>query len=145
MPLVPLLVQVLVALQESTPPAADPAAPGAASKAPSLFSGDLLIPILAFVLIFYFLMWRPQARERKARTAMFGALKKGDRVLLSCGLVAHVAAINEQDVFLRFDDKDPRRMRFRRQAVVSILKEDGAEDGRKDGEPAPESSGGEKK
>ena len=106
-----------IALQET--PAAAPA--GAAKPAPGLFSTDLLAPLLIFVVVFYFLMWRPQSKERKQRAALLAAIKKGDKVILSCGLVGHVAALTEQDVFIRFDEKDPRRMRFKRYAIHSIV------------------------
>jgi len=116
------LTPLLVALQES---AANPAStPGAGSPSgrPAGFQMfDLVVMVGAFVLIFYFLMWRPQAKERRNREAMFKALKKGDRVLLSCGLIGQIAALTEQDVLVRFDDKDPRRMRFRRYAIQGVL------------------------
>jgi len=98
-----------------------PAAPPAGGM-----GSDLLILLPAFVIIFYFLMWRPQARERKNREAMYKALKKGDRVLLTCGLVGQIAALTEQDVLVRFDDKHPRRMRSRRFAVQGVLSPDEA-------------------
>jgi preprotein translocase subunit YajC len=119
-------VALATLLQENAaPPTGAPtgAAPagGAAAKSGGLFGGDMLVPLLLFVVIFYLLMWRPQAKERKARTAMLAALKKGDRVVLTCGLVGEIAALTEQDVYIRFDDKDQRRLRFKRYAIHSAL------------------------
>ena len=128
------LASLLIALQETTGGAA-PASPANAPKpGPGFGMPDLFVMVPAFLLIFYFLMWRPQARERKNREAMFKNLKKGDQVLLSCGLVAEIAAFTDQDVLVRFDDKDPRRLRFRKFAIQTVL---GAE------EPAAESATGE--
>ena len=112
-------ISLLIALQDAAGGAA-PAAPQGA-KPPGFGMPDLFVMIPAFLLIFYFLMWRPQARERKNREAMFKGLKKGDRVLLSCGLVGEIAALADDDVLIRFDDKDPRRLRFRKYAVQGVL------------------------
>jgi preprotein translocase subunit YajC len=116
-----LLPSLLLALQDATGGAAPAAPAGEPRAAPGFGMNDLLFMVPMFLLIFYFLMWRPQARERKNREAMFKALKKGDRVLLSCGLVGEIAAFTEQDVLVRFDDKDPRRMRFRKYAIQGVL------------------------
>ena len=127
-----MLISLLLALQDAAGGAA-PAAPQGAK--PSGFGmPDLFVMLPAFLLIFYFLMWRPQARERKNREAMFKGLKKGDRVLLSCGLVGEIAAFADDDVLVRFDDKDPRRLRFRKYAIQGVL---GAE------EPAAEAAASE--
>ena len=67
-----------------------PAAPQGAKPPGGFGMPDLMVMVPAFLLIFYFLMWRPQARERKNREAMFKGLKKGDRVLLSCGLIGEM-------------------------------------------------------
>ncbi len=124
-----LLVSLLLFLQGAGPEsgAAAPAggAPGTAARpAPSLFGADMLVPLLGFMVIFYFLMWRPQAKERKARAALLAAVKKGDRVVLTCGMVGDVAALTEHDVLIRFDDKDQRRLRFKRYAIHTVVKDD---------------------
>jgi preprotein translocase subunit YajC len=121
------LWSLVIALQQAVEKSGSGGAssPATPAKPTGLFSSpDMLILPLAFILIFYFLMWRPQARERKNREAMFKGIKKGDQVLLSCGLVGEVAALTEQDVLVRFDDKDPRRMRFRKFAIQSVLSPD---------------------
>jgi preprotein translocase subunit YajC len=117
-----MLITLLLALQDAAGEAA-PAAPQGARPPGGAGFGmfDFFVIVPAFLLIFYFLMWRPQARERRNREAMFKALKKGDRVLLSCGLVGEIAAFSDQDVLVRYDDKDPRRLRFRRYAIQGVL------------------------
>ena len=111
---------LLVALQDATGGAA-PSGGGTQSKPSGFGLPDMFVILPVFLVIFYFLMWRPQARERKQRETMFKSLKKGDRVLLSCGLVGEIAAFTDQDVLVRFDDKDPRRLRFRKYAIQSLL------------------------
>ncbi len=122
------LISLLLALQGAGPEGspAPASAPPAGTKPQGAFGMDMLVPILGFMVVFYFLMWRPQAREKKARAAMLQAIKKGDRVVLTCGLVGDVAALTEQEVFIRFDDKDPRRMRFKRFAIQGLIQGDDA-------------------
>jgi preprotein translocase subunit YajC len=65
-----------------------PAGGGAASLAPFLFQ------IGAIFLIFYFLMIRPQQKQRKAHEASILALKKGDQIVTAGGIVGEVTHIS---------------------------------------------------
>lgn len=52
-----------------------------------------LFQIGAFFAIFYFIVLRPQQQERKKHQARLMALKKGDEVVTSGGLVGEVVAV----------------------------------------------------
>ena len=56
-----------------------------------------LIPFGAMLLIFYFLLIRPQARKQREHEKMLSALGKGDRVVTSGGLHGLVVGA-EKDV-----------------------------------------------
>ena len=62
-------------------------------------SGGSLMPFLfqlaAIMAIFYFLMIRPQQKQRKALEAAIMALKKGDAVVTTGGVVGEVVHIKE--------------------------------------------------
>ena len=59
---------------------------GAAQPAgPSILSTLMLF--LPLILIMYFLIIRPQQKQRKSHAAMLEALKPGDRVITSGGLI----------------------------------------------------------
>ena len=45
------------------------------------------VPLIAMLAIFYFLLIRPQQKRAKQHKAMLEALKKGDQVLTTGGLV----------------------------------------------------------
>ena len=66
-----------------------PASGGASSFAPFLFQ------IAAIFAIFYFLMIRPQQKQRKAHEASILALKKGDIIITAGGLVGEVIHIKD--------------------------------------------------
>ncbi len=57
------------------------------------FTGFL--PILLIFFIFYFIVFRPQARQRKQLESSLMALKKGDEVVTAGGLVGEVVYIKE--------------------------------------------------
>ena len=59
------------------------------SLAPFLFQ------IAAIFAIFYFLMIRPQQKQRKAHEAAILAIKKGDQIITAGGLVAEVLHVKE--------------------------------------------------
>ena len=51
-------------------------------------------PLIAMLAIFYFLLIRPQQKRAKQHKAMLEALKKGDQVLTTGGLVGRVVDID---------------------------------------------------
>jgi preprotein translocase subunit YajC len=56
------------------------------------------------VLIFYFLMLRPQQKRQRAVQEMLKNIKSGDRVLTSGGLYGQVLGIKEDVVVLKIAD-----------------------------------------
>ena len=64
-----------------------------------------LFPILLMFAIFYFVLIRPQSKERKAHEAMVAALKKGDKVVTKAGVHGRVDSVGETTVDLEVADK----------------------------------------
>ena len=56
------------------------------AAAPQGGGWDLLIMLVAFGLIFYFLIYRPQAKRVKDHKNLMSALGKGDEVLTQGGV-----------------------------------------------------------
>jgi preprotein translocase subunit YajC len=65
--------------------------------------------------IFYFLLIRPQQKQRKDRDRMLSTLKKGDRVVTASGLHGTIVGINDQTVVLKVADQV--KLEFDRSAV----------------------------
>jgi len=57
------------------------------------FAGFL--PILLIFFIFYFIIFRPQAKQRKELEAALMALKKGDEVVTAGGILGEVVHIKD--------------------------------------------------
>ena len=77
-----------------------------------------LIPMVAISAIFFFLLIRPQQKQRRERERMLGGLKKGDRVVTSGGLIGTITNLNEQTVTLRIADSV--RVECLRSAVTGL-------------------------
>ena len=76
------------------------------------------LPIIA---IFYLLLIRPQQQQAKKLKAMLAALKKGDKVVTSGGLMGTIVGLDEQKAVLRV--ADDVKMEFVKSAIVSVVTE----------------------
>ncbi|WP_372786828.1 preprotein translocase subunit YajC [Phenylobacterium sp.] len=56
------------------------------------------LPLVGLVVLFYFLMIRPQQRRMKAHQTTLAGLKRGDMVVLSSGVHGKVVRVEEADV-----------------------------------------------
>lgn len=86
--------------------------------------GALLIqmaPIVLVLGIFFFLVIRPQQRERQKREHMLSSLKKGDRVITSGGLIGTIVNLGDQTVVLKIADSV--RVECLRSAVTGLRDE----------------------
>ena len=75
------------------------------------------------VIVMFFVMSLPQKRERKRWNDMVEALKKNDRVLMSCGIIGkvHVVHREKNEVIIKVDDDSNTKMTFSLGAVSKIL------------------------
>jgi len=64
-----------------------------------------IAPLIFFVVIVYFLLIRPARKRQKAVQQMLDALKTGDKVITSGGLLGTVVGIDRNIVQLRIADK----------------------------------------
>ena len=80
-----------------------PAFAQAAGAAPNAATGPLalimnLLPMLAILVVFYFLLIRPQQQRLKAHQAMVANLKKGDEVVTSGGMIGKIKTVSDTEV-----------------------------------------------
>lgn len=64
---------------------------------------QMFIVLAIGLLFFYFILWRPEQKRRKAMETQRNAIKKGDRVT-AMGIIGTVSKINEQTIILRMVD-----------------------------------------
>ena len=59
-----------------------------------------MLPIIGMVLIFWFLLFRPQMKRQKEHKAMVDALQKGDEVVTAGGVVGRITKVADSYVTL---------------------------------------------
>jgi preprotein translocase subunit YajC len=77
-----------------------------------------LVPLVFFFVVIYFLLIRPARNRQKHVAKMLEALKPGDRVVTSGGIIGTIAAVDRDIVQLRIADKI--RVDITRSSVVGL-------------------------
>lgn len=85
-----------------------------------------LLPMVGIIAIFYFLLIRPQQQRAKKHREMLGALKRGDDVVTSGGIIGKVAKLTDAEVTI--DTGEGGKLRIQRGAIVDLYRQ---------GSPAP--------
>jgi preprotein translocase subunit YajC len=60
-----------------------------------------LIQLVAIIAIFYFILVVPHRREQKRHREMIAALKKGDEVVTTGGLIGEIVQLGEERVTVK--------------------------------------------
>ncbi len=96
-----------------------PAGNGGGGAGPTGISTLLLI--VAFIGIFYFVMFRDQRKKQKLRREMLDAVKKGDKVLTIGGVIGTIVGMKDNEVTIKVDEASNTKMTFVRSAVDRVL------------------------
>ena len=76
-------------------------------------------PILLMVVIFYFLLWRPQKKQKKERSILLGSLKKGQKIVTIGGIYGEIVELDDEKVKVQVSEKV--ELTFARTAVANVL------------------------
>ncbi len=79
--------------------------------------GQLLF-FIPLILIFYFLLIRPQQQQRKRHQEMIAAVKRGDMVVTSGGLIGKVTKATDEELTVELADSV--RVRVRRAYISDV-------------------------
>ena len=77
------------------------------------------LPLIILVVLFWFMLIRPQMKHSKEHREMLGKLAKGDEVITSGGVAGVVREIGENYLTVEIADNVPVKMQ--KSAVVSVL------------------------
>jgi preprotein translocase subunit YajC len=98
--------------------AADTQAP---SGLQGLFGNPMVMMGLLFV-VFYFLLIRPQQRQRKELLARIAALQQGDKIVTNSGIYGLIHNVKDKTVTIKV--ADGVMIEFDKSAVATVLKKD---------------------
>ncbi|MEI8039064.1 MAG: preprotein translocase subunit YajC [Verrucomicrobiota bacterium] len=89
---------------------------------PSGLLGNPLIMMGLMVVMFYFLLIRPQQRQRKEQTARIAALQTGDKVITTSGIHGIVHNVKEHTVVIKV--AEGTMIEFDKAAVAAVHKKE---------------------
>jgi len=75
-------------------------------------------PMILLVIVFYFILIRPQQQRTKQQAKLIASLKSGDKVVTSSGIVGVVITVKDRTVSLRSMDA---KMEVTKSSVTEIL------------------------
>ena len=94
-------------------------AEGGAAAAAGPSAVPQLVMLGGFLLIFYFLLWRPQSKRQKEHRDLVGGLGKGDEVVMNSGMLGKVVKVD--DDYLVLDTGNNVELKFQKIAVHAVL------------------------
>ena len=115
-----LFASLLPLLQAA--PSADKVASGGGSSSFGMIIQ--VLPIVALIAVFYFLVIRPQNKKQKETKKMLSSLKKGDKVITIGGVHGVVSSVKETTVIVKVDDNC--KLEFLRSAISTVSSRDDA-------------------
>ncbi|MBC3481283.1 preprotein translocase subunit YajC [Pseudomonas sp. SWRI77] len=96
------------AYAEAAAPAAGPAG-----------TGFEWIFLVGFLVIFYLMIWRPQAKRAKEQKNLLGNLQKGDEVVTNGGIAGKIVKVT--DDFVVLEVSDTVELKFQKGAIAATL------------------------
>ena len=82
---------------------------------------QLLFMLVVFGAIFYFMLYRPQAKRMKEHKELLGSIAKGDEVLTNGGLVGRVVKVSDEKDFIVIALNENNEVMVQKAAVSAVL------------------------
>jgi preprotein translocase subunit YajC len=95
------------------------AAEGASQIAQPGFGMPQMIMMVAFAVVFYFLLVRPQAKRAKQHRELVTKLNLGDEVVAGGGILGKITKLD--DSFLTLQVAENLQMKVQRHSVVALM------------------------
>jgi len=95
-----------------------------APQGPAGLFGSPFVMMGLMVVMFYFLLIRPQQRQRKEQAARIAALQNGDKVVTSAGIHGIVHNVKDHTIIMRV--AEGTMIEFDKMAIASVQKKDAA-------------------
>jgi preprotein translocase subunit YajC len=93
----------------------------AAGPAPQGGGMEMVIMLLVFGFVFYFMIYRPQAKRVKEHKGLMSALSKGDEVLTQGGIVGKIIKVSDDKDFLVISITEGTEVTVQKAAINAVL------------------------
>jgi len=92
----------------------------AEGAAPATDGGVMqFLPLFVLIVVFYFLILRPQQKRAKEQKSMINALQKGDEVVAAGGLLGRVSKVDEN--YVSVEVAEGVNINVQKSAVQTVL------------------------
>jgi preprotein translocase subunit YajC len=81
----------------------------------------MLIMLAVFGLVFYFMIYRPQAKRVKEHKGLMSSLGKGDEVLTQGGIVGKITKVSDEKDFVVVSISEGTEVTVQKAAVTAVL------------------------
>ncbi len=88
------------------------------------------LPLLAIVVIFYFLVFMPMQRQKKQQAQMLAELQSGSEVITTGGIVGTIVSISGDTMILRIKP-DNVKLQVARSAVSGVVNQEKSSEDKK--------------
>lgn len=82
---------------------------------------EVILILVIFGAIFYFMIYRPQAKRQKQQRELLASLAKGNEVLTNGGLVGKITRVTEGDDNIVIALNENTEVTIQRSFVVAVL------------------------
>ncbi|MDX2369672.1 MAG: preprotein translocase subunit YajC [Colwellia sp.] len=93
----------------------------AAAPAPAGGGMEMIIMLAVFGLVFFFMIYRPQAKRVKEHKGLMEALTKGDEVLTQGGIVGKIVKVSDEKEFLVVSITEGTEVTVQKGAITAVL------------------------
>ncbi|MEI6897589.1 MAG: preprotein translocase subunit YajC [Psychromonas sp.] len=93
----------------------------AAESAPQQDNFSFIFMMVIFAGIFYFMIYRPQARRTKAHKNLMESMGKGDEVLTSGGLIGRIVKLSEENEYVQIELNEGNVISLKRDFITAVL------------------------
>jgi preprotein translocase subunit YajC len=82
---------------------------------------EMLIMLLVFGVVFYFMIYRPQAKRVKEHKSLMSALSKGDEVLTQGGLIGKITKVSDEKDFCVISIAENTEVTVQKASISAVL------------------------
>lgn len=106
-----LVSPLLLAEAQEVAPTSDP------------FGGTMMLPVIATLVLAYFLLIRPERKKRTDQEQRLKQLKKHDRIVTVGGIFGTITNVSEgnEEITIKVDESSNTRLRILRSSVSRVV------------------------
>jgi preprotein translocase subunit YajC len=93
----------------------------ATGPAPASGGMEMVIMLLVFGAVFYFMIYRPQAKRVKEHKSLMSSLAKGDEVLTQGGIVGKISKVSDDKDFVVISIAEGTEVTLQKAAINAVL------------------------